>query len=162
PNDVVSNADQRVNSLALPTRGEGMRVAVIDTGIDYTHPALGGGFGPGYKVAGGYDFFNDDADPVDDNGHGTPEAGIIAADSHSLIGVAPRTTLYAFKVLGADGGGNSSDVIAGIEAAADPNGDGDPSDHLDVANLSLGGLGGADAPQSRAVDAAVAAGVVVC
>src|SRR4051794_35378167 len=56
PAAVISNAGSRVNSLGLPTRGEGIRVAVIDTGIDYTHPALGGGFGPGYKVAGGYDF----------------------------------------------------------------------------------------------------------
>ncbi|HEV2722731.1 MAG TPA: S8 family serine peptidase [Thermoanaerobaculia bacterium] len=162
PNDVVSNAGQRVNSLGLPTRGEGMRVAVIDTGIDYTHPALGGGFGPGYKVAGGYDFVNDDPDPFDDNGHGTHVAGIIAADSDTIIGVAPRATLYAFKVLDSGGSGNDSDVIAGIEAAADPNGDGDPSDHLDVANLSLGGPGGSDDPKARAVDAAVAAGVVVC
>jgi len=159
---VLSNAGSRVNSLNLPTRGEGIRVAVIDTGIDYTHPALGGGFGPGYKVAGGYDFYNGDADPFDDNGHGTHVAGIIAADSDSLIGVAPRATLYAFKVLNSDGAGSASDVIAGIEAAADPNGDGDTSDHVDVANLSLGGLGGADDPQSRAVDAAVAAGVVMC
>jgi subtilisin family serine protease len=65
-------------------------------------------------------------------------------------------------VLNSAGAGSESDVMAGIEAAADPNGDGDPSDHVDVANLSLGGLGSADDPQARAVDAAVAAGVIVC
>ncbi|HKB80532.1 MAG TPA: S8 family serine peptidase [Thermoanaerobaculia bacterium] len=162
PTALISDAGTRVDSLSLPTRGEGIRVAVIDTGIDYTHPALGGAFGPGHKVAGGWDFVNDDADPFDDNGHGTHVSGIIAADSDSLQGVAPHATLYGFKVLDAGGSGSSDDVMAGIEAAADPNGDGDPSDHLDVANLSLGGLGGADDPQSLAVDGAVAAGVVVC
>lgn len=47
--------------------GRGVTIAVIDTGIDYTHPAFGGGCGAGFKVAGGYDFVNDD-DPRDDNG----------------------------------------------------------------------------------------------
>ncbi|MBV8520280.1 MAG: S8 family serine peptidase [Acidobacteria bacterium] len=158
----VVNARTRVNAASLPTLGDGVRVAIIDTGIDYTHPALGGHFGPGYKVAGGHDFVNDDDDPFDDNGHGTHVAGIIAADSDTLIGVAPHATLYAFKVLNSGGGGTTDDIIAGIERAADPNGDGDPSDHVDVANMSLGGFGNADDPQSRAVDNAVAAGVVMC
>jgi subtilisin family serine protease len=160
--DGVVNARTRVNADSLPTLGDGVRVAIIDTGIDYTHPALGGHFGPGFKVAGGHDFYNDDDDPFDDNGHGTHVAGIIAADSDSLIGVAPHATLYAFKVLNSDGGGTTDDIIAGIERAADPNGDGDPSDHVDVANMSLGGYGNADDPQSRAVDNAVAAGIVMC
>ncbi|HEY8452364.1 MAG TPA: protease inhibitor I9 family protein, partial [Natronosporangium sp.] len=50
--------------------GAGVTVAVIDTGIDYTHPDLGGGFGPGHKVVAGYDVVNDDPDPMDDHGHG--------------------------------------------------------------------------------------------
>jgi subtilisin family serine protease len=163
PSDtVLVNARNRVDAGSLATLGDGVRVAVIDTGIDYTHFALGGGFGPGFKVAGGYDFVNDDPDPRDDNGHGTHVSGTIAGDSDSIIGVAPHATLYGFKVLDANGGGTTSDVIAGIERAADPNGDGDPSDHVDVANMSLGGSGGADDPQSIAVDNAVAAGVVMC
>ncbi|MGB2582330.1 MAG: S8 family serine peptidase, partial [Thermoplasmata archaeon] len=65
--------------------GYGMTIAVIDTGIDYTHPDLGGGFGPSFKVIGGYDFYNHDSDPMDDNGHGTHVAGVVAADG-GMIG----------------------------------------------------------------------------
>src|SRR3989344_2155720 len=60
--------------------GEGVKVAVIDTGVDYGHPNLGGCLGPECKVVGGYDFVDEDADPMDENGHGTHVAGIIAAD----------------------------------------------------------------------------------
>lgn len=144
------------------TRGEGVTVAVIDTGIDYLHPAFGGGFGRGFKVAGGHDFVNGDDDPRDDNGHGTHVAGIIAAESDELTGIAPGVTLLAYKVLDAYGFGRQSDVIAALERVVDPNGDGDFSDRAGVANLSLGGIGTPDDPQSLAVDAAVAAGVIVC
>ena len=71
---------------------EGIKVGIIDTGIDYTHPDLGGGFGEGCKVAGGYDFVNDDGDPMDDHSHGTHVAGIVAADGESIKGVAPKAT----------------------------------------------------------------------
>jgi len=60
--------------------GEGIKIAIIDTGIDYTHPDLGGCFGPGCKVIDGYDFINNDEDPMDDQGHGTHCAGIAAGD----------------------------------------------------------------------------------
>src|SRR4029077_3909241 len=123
------------------TRGRGVTVAVIDTGIDYTHPALGGCFGPGCKVIGGYDFVNKDNDPMDDHFHGTHVAGIIAGESDTLIGVAPDVSLLAYKVLNAFGSGSSSTIIPAVERAADPNNDGDFSDHADVANLSLGGIG---------------------
>jgi subtilisin family serine protease len=155
------DAAARVNAGSLPTRGEGMRIGVIDTGIDYTHPALGGAFGPGHKVAGGWDFVNNDADPKDDAGHGTHVAGIIAADSAEISGVAPAATLFAYKVLNAQGTGVQSDVIAAIERSIDPNQDGNPADHLDVINMSLGGPGNADDLVSRAADRAMAAGVIV-
>lgn len=143
--------------------GQGVRVGVIDTGIDYLHPALGGGFGDGFKVIGGYDFVNDDPDPMDDNGHGTHVAGIVAADTDSIRGVAPKATLYAYKVLGSNGGGLESDVILAIEKAVDPNGDGDPSDHLDIVNLSLGSATGSTTdPGSVAVDNATRLGVLLC
>lgn len=80
---------------------------MIDTGIDFMHPALGGGYGPGFKVAGGYDFVNGDDDPIDDQGHGTHVAGTIAASAHGLIGVAPEATLYAYKVLSETGGSDA-------------------------------------------------------
>lgn len=147
----------------LGTKGAGVVVAVIDTGIDYTHPALGGGFGPGFKVIGGWDFVNDDADPMDDSFHGTHVAGIIAANGAGLTGVAPEASLLAYKVLDSSGQGKESDVLAALERIVDPNGDGDPSDHVAVANLSFG-LAGASAgdPMAVAVGNAVAAGVVVC
>ena len=144
------------------TRGRGVTVAIIDTGIDYTHPALGGGIGPGFKVLGGYNFINKTNDPKDDNMHGTHVAGIIAGESDALIGVAPDVSLIAYKVLDSHGSGKTSDVLAGIERAADPNSDGDFSDHVDAANLSLGGLGNPDDPQSLAIDRGTALGVVYC
>jgi subtilisin family serine protease len=71
-------ADQVWNTLAKT--GKGIIVAIVDTGIDYTHPDLGGCIGPTCKVIGGYDFINNDANPMDDHGHGTHVAGIVAAN----------------------------------------------------------------------------------
>lgn len=144
--------------------GEGVTVAIIDTGIDYTHPDLGGCFGPGCKVEGGYDIVNDDSDPMDDAFHGTHCAGIVASEDSNSIGikgVAPDATLYAYKVLDQGGSGWWDWVIAGIEMATDPNQDGDTSDHLDVISLSLGGWGNPEDPVSIAVDNSFDAGVVI-
>ena len=148
------------DSYGVSVTGSGIVVAVVDTGVDYTHPDLGGGFGPAYKVIGGYDFFNNDADPRDDHGHGTHVAGIIAASGGSS-GVAPEARILAYKVLGSDGSGSTSSVIAGIEAAMDPNSDGNTVDHADVISMSLGGSGEKDDPMCRAVARAVDAGIVV-
>jgi subtilisin family serine protease len=131
--------------------GVGVKVAILDTGIDYTHPDLGGCFGSGCKVVGGYDFVNNDNDPSDDHGHGTHVAGIIAANG-TLKGVAPGATLLAYKVLDRSGSGSSSDIIAALERAV--------ADGAGVANLSLGGSGYPDDPISRAVDNADAAGML--
>jgi len=94
--------------------GIGIKVAIIDTGINYNHTDLGGGFGHGKKVADGYDFVNNDAYPMDDNGHGTHVAGIVAANG-TLKGVAPGATLFAVKVLDSTGSGSTSNIIAGID-----------------------------------------------
>jgi len=150
----------RTDPTSRPVVGTGITVAVIDTGICYTHPDLGGGFGSGYKVIGGYDFYNNDADPMDDNGHGTHVAGIIAADGGSH-GVAPGATLLAYKVLGPDGSGSMSIVVQAVDAAIDPNDDGDTSDHADIISMSLGGSGDPTDPICRAVERAVAAGILV-
>jgi subtilisin family serine protease len=149
-------------SIRTNDSGAGVVVAVIDSGIDYLHPALGGGFGPGHRVIGGYDFVNGDNDPIDDNRHGTHVAGIIAANSATVSGVAPNVSLLVYKVLNAAGKGRQSDVLAAIERAIDPNGDGDLSDHADVANISLGAAGNPLDPVAQAVERAVAAGMVVC
>jgi subtilisin family serine protease len=84
-------------------RGAGYSVAVIDTGIDYTGAALGGGWG--HRVIAGYDFVNHDNDPLDDNGHGTHVAGIIGSSDATYGGVAPDVDLIALKVLDASGSG---------------------------------------------------------
>ncbi len=114
---------------ASGNKGAGVKIAVIDTGIDYTHEDLDGNY------AGGYDFVFDDNDPFDDNtiSHGTHVAGIIAAEENGIgvIGVAPEAELYAIKVLDGAGFGLASWVIAALEWAVD-NG-------MDIANLSLEG-----------------------
>lgn len=136
--------------------GNGVVVAVIDTGIDRTHPALAG------KIIGGWDFADDDNDPMDTRGHGTHVAGIIAAESAEITGVATGVRLLAYKVFGPTGPADGSDIIAAIERAMDPNRDGNRSDRADVINLSLGGPGRFDGPIANAVENAVAAGIVVC
>jgi subtilisin family serine protease len=94
-------------------RGQGYSVAVIDTGIDYNHADLGGGWGN--RVVAGYDFVNNDADPKDDNGHGTHVAGIIGSSSKTYSGVAPGVNLIALKVLDAGGNGKFGDVEAALK-----------------------------------------------
>jgi hypothetical protein len=141
--------------------GVGIRVGIIDTGIDYNHPAFGGGFGPGHRVAGGFDIVNNDADPMDDNGHGTHVAGIVGANGGGLLGVAPAVTLYAFKVLDASGTGYAGAVLEGLDRALDPDGNPATNDAMQVVNLSLGAFGGdADDPMSVALDNLTQAGVV--
>ncbi len=145
--------------------GIGKRIAIIDTGVDYRHPDLGSCFGVNCKVIGGYDFVNNDSDPMDDHGHGTHVAATaagkgIAADGTKLNGVAPDAKILAYKVLNAAGSGSWSGVIAAIQRATDPNNDGNSADRVDVANMSLGGVGNPDDAVSLAVDNSSAAGVV--
>lgn len=139
--------------------GRGIRVAVLDTGIDYTHPDLGGGLGSSFKVIGGYDFIHGNANPMDDHGHGTHVAGIIAANG-TAKGVAPGASLLAYKVLDASGSGPISVILAGIDRAVDPDQNPATNDAPQVISMSLGGPGDANDPLSQAVDAAVNAGVV--
>jgi len=136
---------------AAGNTGQGIKVGVIDTGIDYTHVDLDGVY------AGGYDFFNNDTDPFDDNGHGTHVAGTLAAERNDppagVVGVAPGVQIYSYKVLGADGSGDYSGLIAALERAT-------LVDHVDVVNMSLGGTEASQA-LADAVAAAYAQGVVL-
>jgi hypothetical protein len=146
--------------------GSGVRLGIIDTGIDYLHASLGGCRGPQCRVKGGWSFFTNDDQFMDDQGHGTHVAGIAAGRGYAdngkpIMGIAPNADLYGIKVLDSTGGGSFESVVAGIEWSIDPNQDGDPSDHLDVINLSIGGpVGHPDDLMSAALDEAVEAGVV--
>lgn len=129
-------------------RGRGVRVAIVDTGIDAEHPALRG------RVAAIHDLTGEG--PRDLNGHGTHVAGIVAGDGERYRGVAPEATLMAVKVLRGDGSGTTSQVMAGVEWAVQQG--------AQVINLSLGSSGTSDGtdPLSQTGDAAMARGIVVC
>ncbi len=88
--------------------GAGQTVVTIDTGIAYDDAALGGGFGSGYRVVGGWDFAENDADPFDDGpagSHGTHVAGIIGSDDPNHLGVAPGVDLVSLRVFNDGGSG---------------------------------------------------------
>ncbi|NRA45669.1 MAG: S8 family serine peptidase [Oligoflexales bacterium] len=156
-----------------PVKGRGIKVGIVDTGIDYTHAMLGGSGNPleyqnidpskpsdafpNQKVVGGIDLVGSDYDessidfskhipkpnlnPLDESGHGTHVAGTVAGigdGTSTYDGVAPEASLYAIKVFGKEGSTSDHVVIAALEYAVDPNRDGNPDDHLDVVNLSLG------------------------
>jgi len=108
--------------------GEGVKIAVIDTGVDFNHPDLLG-WGPEGKVVGGYNFIQDGELPMDNNGHGTQVAGVLAADGQ-IKGIAPKAKILAYKV-SEDGDAVSSDlIIKAIEKAIE--------DKADIINISLG------------------------
>lgn len=156
PQEQYPTGTRRIDSHVATVKGAGVKVAVIDTGIDECHPDLVGN----YK--GGKNFTRKgNKPPTDDNGHGTHVAGIIAAnggaDNLGIYGVAPGADLYAVKVLDSSGSGSVSTVIKGLDwVAKHPDG-------IQVANMSLTAtdfsLG--SGPLCTAVANAVAAGVTV-
>lgn len=142
----MTGADVAQNELGLT--GAGIKVAIMDTGIDYDHPDLGGpGPFPTARVIAGYDFVGDafnasdpanntpqpDDDPMDCNGHGTHVAGITgahAADESGVTGVAPGVTFGAYKVFGCEGSTTADIMMAAMEMAL--------ADGMDVLNMSIG------------------------
>lgn len=148
-------------SLSIPSdfnptnyTGKGVKIAVIDTGVDYNHSDLADNF------RGGYDLVDLDDDPMETletegipTIHGTHVAGIIAANG-KIKGVAPDSEIYAYRALGPGGQGSTVQVIAAMEQAI--------KDEVDIMNLSLGNtVNGPDYPTSMAVNQAIDLGVVV-
>ena len=154
PNDPEYNQQWNLRSINVEsawdeTRGNGVTVAVIDTGISRV-PDL-----KDTQFVEGYDFVNDKVDASDDNGHGTHVAGTVAQSTNNgygVAGVAYEAKLMPLKVLSAGGGGTISDIAESIKFAAD-NG-------ADVINMSLGG-GGESKLMSEAIDYAFNKGVVI-
>jgi minor extracellular serine protease Vpr len=151
--------------------GRGVHVAVIDSGIDYDHPDLGGCFGPGCRVTNGYDLVGDDydeeesdpqwqpvphpdSDPDDCQAHGTHVAGILGANG-AIRGVAPDVTFGAYKVFGCVGATSSDVMLAAMERVY--------RDGADVVNLSIGESlsGWPQAPTAQAASRLVRNGIVV-
>lgn len=157
----------------IAEKGSGVKVCTVDTGIDYTHPALGGCFGPACKVAFGYDFVGDnydpssadptksvpqsDNDPMDCAGHGTHVAGIIAAtdvQNRGATGIAPAAQLGAYRVFGCKGTTDNAIIVSAIEMAL--------NDGCDILNLSLGGSASwFDTPDSDIATAVSQQGMIV-
>lgn len=124
-------ADQAISQISDGTHlnGTGQSVCVIDSGINYNHADFSGGV-----YIGGYDFVNNDANPLDDNGHGSHVAGIIASQDPTFRGVAPGAKIVAIKVLNSGGTGSTSNIIRGIEWCTDNS----SAYNISVISMSLG------------------------
>ncbi len=166
---LIGALQSQITSAGYTADGAGVRVCIVDTGIQSGRSL----YADRIDTAAGRDFVNGDNDPEDDHKHGTHVAGIAAGGTGTSIdangcgarpfqGVAPEATLIGVKVLGANGSGNFSDVIAGIDYCADQSPTGG---RADVINMSLGGgssFGPCDNDSAAvAANAAVDAGVVV-
>jgi len=162
--DVIMRAEAQttpwgINKIDAPTawgtsRGAGVHVAILDTGIDYDHPDLDDNIDGGVYFVG---LINDGStNPLhwdDVRGHGTHCAGTVAAEDNTIgvVGVAPEARLHAVKVLNDSGSGSTSDVVQGIEWCVDNN--------IDIASMSFGGS--STASLQSACNAANSAGVLL-
>jgi len=128
PDEVVPWGVEHMNDLASDSgnTGIGIKVGIIDTGIDIDHPDLVG------NIKGGYNATSKKKTYDDDNGHGTHVAGIIAAVDNDIgvVGVAPEAELYAIKALDSIGNGYISDVVESIEWCI--------ANNMDIINMSIG------------------------
>ncbi len=142
----ISRVGAAYSQLTASAYGGGVKVAILDTGIDLDHPDL--------SVAGGATFVDGVYSYDDDAGHGTHVAGTVAALANGIgvIGCAPDASLYAVKVLNSQGYGNYTDIVEGIDWAV--------ANGMDIINMSLGGTTGSAALE-QACDNAYAAGVLI-
>ncbi len=130
--------------------GQGVKIGIIDTGIDFDHPDLHG-YGPSGRVASGYDYVNTDQKPIDVNGHGTEIAGIIGANG-SFTGIAPKSQLFSYKVSSTGEAVSSEYIVQAISRAIE--------DKMNVINISLG-VNRTNDELETAVDRAVKNGITV-
>lgn len=130
--------------------GQGVKVGIIDTGIDYNHPDLLG-YGSSGKVIGGYDYVNPNEKPLDTNGHGTEVAGIIAADGN-FTGIVPKAKLFSYKVSSTGEAVSSDYIVEAIQQAM--------QDGVNVVNISLG-INKTNDQIDNAIDKAVKKGIVI-
>ncbi len=128
------------------TSGKGVRVGVIDTGIDYNHIELKDRFGD----LKGYDFVSNSDEPLDYNGHGTHCSGIVAGKN---TGVASECDLFALRVLDAEGTGNEVGIIRALEWAVD--------NELNICNMSFGSSHSSSF-EKKAIEYAQNHGVILC
>ncbi|MBI2139282.1 S8 family serine peptidase [Candidatus Woesearchaeota archaeon] len=160
-------------------RGEGQTICILDTGIDYTHPALGSCTEQGFlsgncsKVIAGHDFINGDDDPMDDNGHGTHVAGIAAGTNMTFCGTscreyegaAPGSKIVAMKVCDSSGSCPDGDMIAAIDSCTADKGE----FNISVISISIGDgqylakddCRNGNGLMAQAIDAAAAANISV-
>lgn len=138
---VPPTAVRRIGAATTTTAREasGVNVAVIDTGVDLSHPDLNAVHGKNCVRTG----FFAPGNANDDNGHGSHVAGTIAARNNGsgVVGVAPGTKIYAVKVLNGSGSGTVSQVICGIDWVTSTRTDSNSANDVAVANMSLGGAG---------------------
>ncbi len=132
--------------------GRGQTVAIIDSGIAYDHQALGGGFGTGKRVVGGWDFAENDANPYDDapsGFHGTHVAGIVGSSNATYRGVASGVDLVALRVFDDQGNGNFSWVEKALQWVHQHRSD--YANPITTVNLSLGTAWNSNAPPNWAM-----------
>jgi len=144
--------------------GLGVRVAIVDTGIDFSHPDLAGQVNTGLSrtfISRG----KTTANGLDDHGHGTHVAGTVAAvrgNDLGVVGVAPQAELIALKVLNKNGSGSTADIIAALDYITGYNSTRPYAEIIHVANFSLGGSGSdSDTSFRRAFDRTVASGCFI-
>lgn len=169
----MTGASVAQNTLGLS--GKGVKVGIIDTGIDIDHPAFGGTGTPGTtpfpsaRVIAGYDFVGDnynssgtgdqltpvpDDNPDDCGGHGTHVAGIVGGNGGGVLGVAPKVSFGAYRVFGCTGTTDSDIILAALERAY--------ADGMQVINQSLGAARQwPEYPTAKAASRLVSKGVVV-
>lgn len=154
-----------------------VRIALIDAGIDASHPWLGGGIGPTFPIVGGADLVDGDGDPritadqVRIEAHGTEMAGLVlGSDALRDLEPAARPRLVAYRVVAGEPVSGrerplarTDRVLAALERAVDPDGDGDPADHAEVILVGLASAFGGDGtdPVAEAAEVAVGLGATV-